>query len=81
MPWRMVDYLGRIAERELDYRHLLRVPMCAAVLYVGDGAGVHDTGDYQIACPDGGLTLWNSSGLKIPKVSGVTYESQFFEDW
>jgi len=66
MPWRMVDYLGRIAERELDYRHLAAVPMCAAVLYVGDGAGVNDTGDYHIACPDGSLTLaWRYRVIRL----------------
>jgi predicted transposase YdaD len=66
MPWRMVDYLGKIAERELDYRHLAHVPLCAAVLYVGDGAGLHDTGDYHIACPDGGVTLaWRYRVIRL----------------
>jgi predicted transposase YdaD len=66
MPWRMLDYLGKIAERELDYRHLARVPLCAAVLYVGDGAGVHDTGDYRIGCADGGLTLaWRYRVIRL----------------
>jgi len=66
MPWRMVDYLGRIAERELDHRHLEHVPLCAAVLYVGDGAGVHDTGDYHIACPAGDLTLaWRYRVIRL----------------
>jgi len=66
MPWRMVDYLGKIAERELDYRHLEHVPMCAAVLYVGDGAGIHDTGDYRIGCPDGGLTVaWRYRVIRL----------------
>lgn len=68
MPWRMVDYLGKIAERELDYRYrrLADVPLCAAVLYVGDGAGVHDTGEYQIACPTDGLTLaWRYRVIRL----------------
>lgn len=66
LPWRMVDYLGKIAERELDYRRLARLPMCAAVLYVGDGAGAHDTGAYHIACPDGGVTLaWRYRVIRL----------------
>jgi predicted transposase YdaD len=66
MPWRMVDYLGKIAERELDWRALARVPLCGAVLYVGDGAGLHDTGDYQIGCPDGGVTLaWRYRVIRL----------------
>jgi len=66
MPWRMVGYLGKIAERELDYRHLERIPLCAAVLYVGEGAGVHDTGDYHIVCPDGGVTLaWRYRVIRL----------------
>jgi hypothetical protein len=66
MPWRMVDYLGKIAERELDWRDLARVPLCGAVLYVGDGAGLHDTGEYQIGCPDGGATLaWRYRVIRV----------------
>ena len=66
MPWRMVDYLGKIAERELDYHRLARVPMCAAVLYVGEGAGIHDMGEYQIACSDGGVTLaWRYQVIRL----------------
>jgi len=66
MPWRMADYLGKIAERELDYRNLARIPLCAAVLYVGEGAGSHDTGAYQIACPDGGVTLaWRYRAIRL----------------
>jgi len=66
MPWRMVDYLARIAERELDYRHLAHLPLCSAVLYVGDGAGAHDTGDYRLGCPDGGVTLaWRYRVIRL----------------
>jgi hypothetical protein len=57
MPWRMVDYLGRIAERELDFQALAQLPLCSTVLYIGEGAGRHDTGEYRIGCLDGGLTL------------------------
>ncbi len=66
MPWRMVDYLARIAERELDYRQLAHLPLCSAVLYVGDGAGAHDTGDYRLGCPDGGVTLaWRYRVIRL----------------
>jgi hypothetical protein len=66
MPWRMVDYLGKIAERELDWRDLGRIPLCGAVLYVGDGAGLRDTGDYRIGCPDGGATLaWRYRVIRL----------------
>jgi hypothetical protein len=54
MPWRMVDYLGRIAERELDYRHLERLSLCGVVFYVGEGAGAHDSGAYQSRATGGG---------------------------
>lgn len=66
MPWRMVDYLGRIAERELNYRRLEDLPLCGVVFYVGEGAGAHDFGDYHIGCPDGGLTLaWRYRAIRL----------------
>jgi len=66
MSWRMLEYLGKIAERELDWRGLERIPLCGAVLYVGDGAGLRDTGDYRIACPDGGVTLaWRYRVIRL----------------
>jgi len=66
MPWRMVDYLGRIAERELDFQTLAQLPLCSTVLYIGEGAGRHDTGEYRIGCLDGGLTLaWRYRVIRL----------------
>jgi len=66
MPWRMVDYLGRIAERELDLQTLAQLPLCSTVLYIGEGAGRHDTGEYRIGCLDGGLTLaWRYRVIRL----------------
>jgi len=65
-PWRMVDYLGRIAERELDLQTLAQLPLCSTVLYIGEGAGRHDTGEYRIGCLDGGLTLaWRYRVIRL----------------
>lgn len=66
MPWRTVDYLGRIAERELDLRDLARLPLCSTVLYIGAGAGLHDVGEYRIGCLDGSLTLaWRYRVIRL----------------
>jgi hypothetical protein len=62
----MVDYLGRIAERELDLQVLAHLPLCSTVLYIGEGAGRHDTGEYRIGCLDGGLTLaWRYRVIRL----------------
>ena len=50
MPLRMLDYLGRLAQRE-------SATLCSAVLYVGRGAGVDDDGVHHIECADGTTTL------------------------
>jgi hypothetical protein len=66
MPWRMVDYLGRIAERELGLQALARLPLCSTVLYIGEGAGRHDTGEYRVGCLDGSLTLaWRYRVIRL----------------
>ncbi len=41
----------------MDYRALAHLPLCSTVLYIGEGAGVHDAGEYRVGCLDGGLTL------------------------
>jgi predicted transposase YdaD len=59
MPMRMLDYIGRLVQQ--GWRSL-----CSAVIYVGDGAGVHDTGQYQVGCPDGSLTLtWHYRVIRL----------------
>ena len=59
MPVRMLDYISRLAQQ--GWRSL-----CSAVIYVGDGAGVHDTGQYQVRCPDGDLTLaWHYRVIRL----------------
>ncbi|MCG8347003.1 MAG: hypothetical protein MI924_04405 [Chloroflexales bacterium] len=53
MPWRMLDYMGRLAEQH-------QVPVTSAVLYLERNAGSRDTGRHQHRCADGSVALaWN----------------------
>jgi predicted transposase YdaD len=59
MQWRMLDYMSRLAQQGSS-------PLCSAVIYVGDGAGIHDSGEYQVACPDGSLALaWRYRVIRL----------------
>ena len=59
MPWRMLDYMSRLVQQG-------RGSLCSAVIYVGAGAGVHDTGQHQIGCPDGSPALiWNYRVIRL----------------
>ncbi len=51
MPLRMLDYMARMTDayRDMDIYHV--------VLYVGRGAGRHDTGQHQVTAPDGSIRL------------------------
>ena len=44
MPWRMLEYMHRLAG-------IYRLPMWNVVFYVGEGAGVGDTGRHAIRGP------------------------------
>ena len=36
------------------------------MLYIGEGAGLHDTGEYRIGCLEGGLTLaWRYRVIRL----------------
>jgi len=49
MPWRMLDYMSRLARRELgDQPPDDRVRLQSVVFYTGSGAGANDTGDYDL---------------------------------
>ena len=50
MPWRVLDYISRIAE---TYHR----DVCSVVIYVGNGAGSDDKGRHQIKCSDGKVIL------------------------
>jgi len=50
MPWRVLDYISRIAE---TYRR----DVCSVVIYVGEGAGSNDNGRHQVKCSDGKVVL------------------------
>jgi predicted transposase YdaD len=50
MPWRVLDYISRIAE---TYRR----EVCSVVIYVGKGAGSNDNGRHQVKCSDGKVVL------------------------
>ncbi len=59
MPWRMLDYMSRLAQQGWN-------SLCSAVFYVGDGAGLHDTGEHQVTCPDGGVALaWRYRVIRL----------------
>lgn len=59
MQWRMLDYMSRLAQQGSS-------PLCSAVIYVGDGAGIHDVGEYQVTCPDGSLALaWRYRVIRL----------------
>lgn len=60
MPWRMLEYLVRLA---ILYRaHLIH----SVVVYVGHGAGRTDTGQYAVQRPDGTPALaWNYQVLRL----------------
>jgi predicted transposase YdaD len=50
MPWRVLDYISRIAE---TYHR----DVCTVVIYVGNGAGSNDKGRHQVKCSDGKVIL------------------------
>ncbi|MEK8020002.1 MAG: hypothetical protein VSS75_024275 [Candidatus Parabeggiatoa sp.] len=50
MPWRVLDYISRIAE---TYHR----DVCSVVIYVGKGAGSDDKGRHEVKCSDGKVIL------------------------
>jgi predicted transposase YdaD len=59
MQWRMLEYMARLASTH----HL---DVWSAVLYVGRGAGIDDTGNYQLTGPDGVVTLsWHYQVVRL----------------
>ena len=59
MKWRMLEYMARLASTH----HL---DVWSAVLYVGRGAGLDDTGSYQLTGPDGAVTLsWHYQVVRL----------------
>jgi predicted transposase YdaD len=59
MSLRMLDYIGRLAQREQGN-------LCSVVFYVGDGAGADDEGAYQVQCPGGDVTLsWRYRVIRL----------------
>ncbi len=66
MSWRMLDYLSRLAQRE-EARCLESV-----VIYVGAGAGLHDTGEYCITGYSGAPTLsWRYRVVRLWQMSAA----------
>ncbi len=63
MPRRMLDYTARIARDSVGSP----VRVCSVVMYVGQGAGASDTGDYVLEClDDADLTLhWRHRVLRL----------------
>jgi predicted transposase YdaD len=59
MPLRMLDYMSRLTQQEWG-------PLCSVVIYVGDRAGVGDTGEHAILCVDGSVALaWRYRVIRL----------------
>jgi predicted transposase YdaD len=59
MQWRMLEYMARLASMH-------RLEVWSVVLYVGRGAGLGDTGDYQLTAPDGAAALsWRYQVVRL----------------
>ena len=59
MPWRMLDYMPRLAST-------YRLPLESVVLYIGRGAGADDTGLYHVEGLDGTPVLtWRYRVLRL----------------
>jgi hypothetical protein len=66
MPWRMLDYMPRLAAT-------YRLPLESVVLYLGRGAGADDTGIYQVEGLDGTPVLrWQYRVLRLWQMPGVS---------
>jgi predicted transposase YdaD len=64
--WRMLDYIGRLAEQ-------YNLPVCSVVMYVGRGAGQGDDGQYQVQCPSGETVLsWSYRVLRLWEMKAQT---------
>lgn len=67
MPWRMLDYMARLAKRELGEKppnNLIRLH--SVVIYVGQGAGVEDNGHYQLLDADDQMSLaWHYHSFRL----------------
>jgi len=60
MKWRMLEYMTRIADAEPD------LDLLSVVFYVGQGAGLYDSGEYRVAAPDGTTTLqWHYRVVRL----------------
>jgi hypothetical protein len=60
MHLRLLDYMARLTDeyRDLDIYHV--------VIYVGHGAGRHDTGQHQATAPDGSIRLaWTYQVIRL----------------
>ena len=59
MSLRMLDYMGRLAQRGWS-------ALCSVVIYVGHGAGIGDTGNHRLLCPDGEASLaWRYRVIRL----------------
>ena len=62
MKWRLLDYMGRLAESNYPKKGELR--LCSYVFYIGEGVGSTDKGEYEIKCLDGTISLAWRYGVK-----------------
>jgi predicted transposase YdaD len=63
MPWRMLDYMPRLAST-------YRLPLESVVLYIGRGAGADDTGIYHVEGLDGTPVLtWRYRVMRLWQMS------------
>jgi len=63
MKWRMLEYMARLADIDRT------VDLASIVFYIGQGAGVQDTGDYAVKAPDGTDSLrWHYRVIHLWKM-------------
>jgi hypothetical protein len=65
MPLRMLDYLSRIVQREIGSPDDKSPLLESVVIYVGDGAGKGDDGDYRVMGLDGATLAWRYRPIRL----------------
>jgi predicted transposase/invertase (TIGR01784 family) len=65
MPLRMLDYLSRIVQREIGSPGGRSPLLESVVIYVGDGAGKGDDGEYQVIGLDGATLSWRYRPIRL----------------
>ena len=66
MRWRVLEYMARLA---VTYR----LPLLSVVIYIGQGVGEQDTGQYQVESPRGTVSLaWQYDVIRLWQMPAET---------